>query len=105
MKGEKIRLAVYKVVCLAVKNHGHGFAAQIQMMQDLQYFEHLSEPMADILNILENEFDHTQLADDILRWVFPSAPDAKWIERRAGKSPKKHSTPRIRRDPEPTPAF
>ena len=67
MKTEKIRLAVYKVICLAVKNHGHGFAAQIQMMQDLQYFEHLSEPMAEILNILENEFDHTQLADDMLR--------------------------------------
>ena len=72
MKAEKIRLAVYKVICLAIKNHGHGFAAQIQMMQDLQYFEHLSEPMAEILNVLENEFDHTQLADDI---VFPSPQD------------------------------
>ena len=62
MRTEKIRLAI---ICLAVKNHGHGFAAQIQMMQDLQYFEHLSEPMAEILNVLENEFDHTQLTDDI----------------------------------------
>ena len=32
-----------------------------------QYFEHSSEPMTGILNVLENEFDHTQLAGDIPR--------------------------------------
>lgn len=67
MKRSEIKLSVYKVICLAVKKHGHGFGAQISIMQCLQYFEHLSEPMAEILAVLHKEFDHTQLAEEILR--------------------------------------
>jgi condensin complex subunit 1 len=36
-------------------------------MQNLTYFEHLAEPMAELLNILEKEFDHTILTEEILR--------------------------------------
>lgn len=67
MKSNDIRLGVYKVICLAVKHHGHGFSAQISIMQCLQYFEHLSEPMAETLTVLAKEFDHSQLAEEILR--------------------------------------
>ena len=67
MKSNDIRLGVYKVICLAVKHHGHGFGAQISIMQSLQYFEHLSEPMAEALTVLAKEFDHSQLAEEILR--------------------------------------
>lgn len=67
MKNSDIRLGVYKVICLAVKHHGHGFGAQISIMQCLQYYEHLSEPMAEALTVLAKEFDHTQLAEEILR--------------------------------------
>ncbi|KIJ36936.1 hypothetical protein M422DRAFT_178703 [Sphaerobolus stellatus SS14] len=69
MKREEIRLGVYKVICLAVKHHGHGFGAQISIMQCLQYFEHLSEPMAEALTVLAKEFDHSQLAEEILREI------------------------------------
>lgn len=61
MKIDEIEMAMYEVVCLAVKTHGHAFSAQISIMQSLQYFEHLSEPMAEVLAILQKEFDHTQL--------------------------------------------
>lgn len=84
LKQEKIRMGVYKVICYAVKHHGHGFAAQISLMQGqpsfhvlssvtdtiaagLMYFEHLAEPVAEILGLLEKEFDSTQLSDEILR--------------------------------------
>jgi len=70
MKNNDIKLGVYKVICLAVKHHGHGFGAQISIMQCLQYFEHLSEPMAEALTVLAKEFDHSQLAEEILRYVF-----------------------------------
>jgi condensin complex subunit 1 len=40
-------------------------------MQNLTYFEHLAEPMAEMLNILEKEFDHTSLTEEILRYVIP----------------------------------
>jgi condensin complex subunit 1 len=70
---------------LAVKFHGHGFGecssfcakilaligsgAQTSIIQNLTYFEHLSEPMAELLAILEKEFDHTQLTEEVLRFV------------------------------------
>lgn len=69
MKSNDIRLGVYKVICLAVKHHGHGFGAQISIMQCLQYYEHLSEPMAEALTVLAKEFDHSQLAEEILREI------------------------------------
>ena len=80
MKSTPIRGNVYKVICLAVKSHGHGLAAQISIMQSLQYYEHLSEPMADLLVVLAKEFDHAQLGDEILREIAGknfSAQDSK----------------------------
>lgn len=42
-------------------------AAQINIVQNLTYFEHLSEPMAEFLHILADNYDYHQLADEILR--------------------------------------
>ncbi|KAI9068415.1 hypothetical protein FKP32DRAFT_1587688 [Trametes sanguinea] len=80
MKSADIRRGVYKAICLAVKHQGHALAAQISIMQSLQYYEHLSEPMAECLNILARDFDHPQLADEILREIAAktfSAQDTK----------------------------
>lgn len=43
--------------------------AQMTIMQNLQYTEHLSEPMADLVNILAKDFDYSQLGEDVLRSV------------------------------------
>ncbi|KAJ7211815.1 non-SMC mitotic condensation complex subunit 1-domain-containing protein [Mycena haematopus] len=69
MKQQDIKLSVYKVICLAVKHHGHALTAQISIIQSLQFSEHLSEPMAECLTILAKEFDHSQLGDEILREI------------------------------------
>ena len=69
MKSQPIKMGVYKVICLAVKHHTHALAAQISIMQSLQYYEHLSEPMAECLTVLAKEFDYAQLGDDILREI------------------------------------
>ena len=69
LKSQEIRLGIYKVICLAVKFHGHAFGAQTSVIQNLTYFEHLSEPMAELLAILEKEFDFPQLAEEVLRDV------------------------------------
>lgn len=42
-------------------------AAQISIVQNLTYFEHLSEPMAEFLHILAEQYDYPQLADESLR--------------------------------------
>lgn len=69
MKTLEIRLGFYKVICLSVKFHNHSFSAQTSIIQSLQYFEHLSEPMAELLSILSKEFDHTQLTEEVLREI------------------------------------
>jgi len=42
-------------------------AAQTAIVQNLQYYEHLSEPMAEFLQILSEQYDYPHLADEILR--------------------------------------
>ncbi|KAG6904314.1 hypothetical protein DXG01_011012, partial [Tephrocybe rancida] len=61
--------SVLKIICLAVKHHGHSMAAQVAIMQNLQFYEHLAEPMADCITVLANEFDHAQLGDELLREI------------------------------------
>ncbi|RKF81720.1 Condensin complex subunit 1 [Golovinomyces cichoracearum] len=67
VKNTGIRMHAFKILCLAVKHHGHGYAAQISIVQNLTYFEHLAEPMAELLHILAEQYDHAQLADEVLR--------------------------------------
>lgn len=69
MKVQDIKMGVYKVICLAVKHHGQNMATRIIIMQNLQFYEHLSEAMAECLTFLTKEFDHAQLGDEILREI------------------------------------
>ncbi|KAJ9648684.1 condensin complex non-SMC subunit Cnd1 [Coniosporium tulheliwenetii] len=66
-KGTAIKMHMFKVLCVAVKHHGHAFGAQTSIIQNLSYFEHLSEPMAEFLQILSEQYDYPQLAEEILR--------------------------------------
>ncbi|KAH9976338.1 non-SMC mitotic condensation complex subunit 1 [Lactifluus volemus] len=66
MKSQLVKLGVYKVIRLAVKHHGHAPAAQTSITQSLQYYEHLSEPMAECLNVLLKKSDHAELDEEIL---------------------------------------
>ncbi|KAG6177435.1 hypothetical protein E4U22_000510 [Claviceps purpurea] len=68
-KTMSIRMHCFKVLCIAVKHHGHGYAAQINVIQNLTYFEHLSEPMAEFLHILAETYDYPQLTDEVLREI------------------------------------
>ncbi|GAB0134467.1 hypothetical protein EsDP_00002838 [Epichloe bromicola] len=68
-KTMSIRMHCFKVLCVAIKHHGHGYAAQINVIQNLTYFEHLSEPMAEFLHILAETYDYPQLADEVLREI------------------------------------
>lgn len=44
-----------------------SLAAQISIVQNLTYFEHLSEPMAEFLHILAEQYDYPQLGEEVLR--------------------------------------
>ncbi|KAK6364938.1 uncharacterized protein PV06_04394 [Exophiala oligosperma] len=62
-----VRMFCFKVLCVAVKHHGHALGAQTSIVQNLTYFEHLSEPMAEFLHILAEQYDYHQLSAEILR--------------------------------------
>jgi len=44
-----------------------GIGAQTSIVQSLTYFEHLSDHMAELLQILAEQYDYPQLAEEILR--------------------------------------
>ncbi|WFD23771.1 condensin complex non-SMC subunit Cnd1 [Malassezia equina] len=67
LKVASIKLGLFKVTCLAVKLHGQAFNVQTSIMQSLQYYEHLAEPMAELLSVLRVEFDVQRLGEDVLR--------------------------------------
>ncbi|KAG5953263.1 hypothetical protein E4U53_006191 [Claviceps sorghi] len=68
-KTTSIRMHCFKVLCIAVKRHNHGYAAQINVIQNLTYFEHLAEPMAEFLHILAETYDYPQLTDEVLKEI------------------------------------
>ncbi|USW56238.1 Putative armadillo-like helical, condensin complex subunit 1 [Septoria linicola] len=67
VKSTAIRMHAFKVLCVAIKQHGHAYGAQTSIIQNLTYFEHLSEPMAEFLNILAEQYDYPQLAEEVLK--------------------------------------
>lgn len=44
--------------------------AQTSIVQSLTYFEHLSEPMAEFLHIIAEQYDYPQLSDEILKYYY-----------------------------------
>jgi condensin complex subunit 1 len=67
IKTTATRMFCFKVLCVAVKHHGHAFGAQTSIVQNLTYFEHLSEPMAEFLHILSEQYDYPQLSGETMR--------------------------------------
>jgi condensin complex subunit 1 len=87
VKVPSIRMFCFKVLCVAVKHHGHAFGAQTSIVQNLTYYEHLSEPMAEFLHILSEQYDYPQLSGEIMREL-----TAKEFSPNDTKGPKSIST-------------
>jgi condensin complex subunit 1 len=66
LKDLTIKQGFFRVLCLAAKSHGQSFQVQMTVMQNLQYHEHLSEPMAELLTVYSKEFDTDQLGEKVL---------------------------------------
>ncbi|KAI9271447.1 non-SMC mitotic condensation complex subunit 1 [Sporodiniella umbellata] len=66
-KSSRVKERVFRILGLCVKFYEHSFVAQTTMMQNLQYWEHSAEPMAEFLFYLVDKLNYTQLADEILR--------------------------------------
>ncbi|POW12989.1 hypothetical protein PSHT_07936 [Puccinia striiformis] len=75
-----IRVPAFKIICTAAKSHGQTYSTQTSILQKLQYFDHLSEYMAELTHLLVETKDLPQVADAILREISSktfSAQDTK----------------------------
>ncbi|KAK0494600.1 non-SMC mitotic condensation complex subunit 1-domain-containing protein [Armillaria luteobubalina] len=80
MKVADIKKGVQRAICLSVRWHGQGSTASTKIMANLSFHEHLAEPMAECLSIVEDEYQHPELADEVLRDISAqkfSAQDTK----------------------------
>lgn len=69
MKVVTVKMYMFKLISMAVKFHGHASAAQNAILQNLTYFVHLNAVMAELLQILNDQYDYPQLTEDVLREV------------------------------------
>lgn len=66
MKVMSVKMFCIKVLCIAIKHNGYAYGGMTSIVQNLTYYEHLSEPMAELLNILSEQYDHSQLTAEVL---------------------------------------
>ncbi|GAA6027146.1 hypothetical protein JCM8097_002429 [Rhodosporidiobolus ruineniae] len=66
LKVAEIKAGIFRVLCLAAKGHGQAFNVQMTIMQNLQYTEHLAEPMAELVTVFAKEFDNESLGEKVL---------------------------------------
>ncbi|GEM07229.1 condensin complex subunit 1 [Rhodotorula toruloides] len=66
LKQLEIKAGIFRILCLAAKNHGQAFNVQMTIMQNLQYTEHLAEPMAELVTVYAKEFDSEGLGEKVL---------------------------------------
>ncbi|KAJ2958011.1 hypothetical protein NQZ79_g6363 [Umbelopsis isabellina] len=67
IKNAKVKEIVFHVLGICITKYGQAFAAQTTIIQDLQYWEHSAEPMAEFLQALYIRHDNRQLSDEVLR--------------------------------------
>ncbi|KAI8335552.1 non-SMC mitotic condensation complex subunit 1-domain-containing protein [Chlamydoabsidia padenii] len=65
----ELKLCIFKILSLCVKYYDHRQAAQSTVIQNLQYWEHCAEPMAEWLYYLIDKYDHGQLTDELLHEI------------------------------------
>lgn len=69
MKTTSLRMYLFKCICLAVRNHHQQANVQTSVMQLLIYFDHLPENLAELLQILYEQYDHSHLTEEVLKEV------------------------------------
>ncbi|CAO3608092.1 unnamed protein product [Cunninghamella echinulata] len=69
IRSTELKSCAFKILSLCVKHYDHLLAAQTAVIQNLKYWEHCAEPMAEWLYYLIDKYDYGQLADELLREI------------------------------------
>ncbi|UCS19278.1 uncharacterized protein HLK63_C02981 [Nakaseomyces glabratus] len=77
IKLPSLKMFIQRVIALSVKNHGQVRIAQNTIMTNLTYFIHLSNFNAELLQLLDDEYDFPQLTEDLLKEISTRVFSAK----------------------------
>lgn len=79
VKVNSLRLFSQKVLAICVKHQNQSSSVQNAIMTNLTYFLHLSNFNAELLKLLNDEYDYPQLTEEILREISSRVFSAKDI--------------------------
>ncbi|CAI6616035.1 CFF_HP2_G0033120.mRNA.1.CDS.1 [Saccharomyces cerevisiae] len=68
---------IQRILAMCVKNHGQSSSIQSSLMTNLTYFLHLSVFNAELLKLLNDEYNYPQLTEDILKEISTRVFNAK----------------------------
>lgn len=68
LKTPATRAKANHIISICVKRYGHAFSVQTTVSQNLQYYEHLCDPMAELLDLMASEYDYPNLAGEVIRY-------------------------------------
>lgn len=77
IKVSHLKIFIQRIIAVAVKNHGQASYVQNSIMSTLTYFLHLSNFNAELLQILNDEYDYPQLTEEVLRDISSRVFNAK----------------------------
>ncbi|KAL6942293.1 hypothetical protein ACO0QE_003462 [Hanseniaspora vineae] len=69
VKVHSIKFLTTKLICVAVKMHNQSPSVLNMVMTNLTYFVNLSNYLAELLQVLSNEYDFPQLTEEVLREI------------------------------------
>jgi condensin complex subunit 1 len=67
MKIVAIKLLMFKIIAISVKQHGHAAIIQHSIIQCLTYYVHLPQYMAELLHLLADQYDYMVFTEEVLR--------------------------------------
>lgn len=65
-KDAGIKSIFFNILSISIVSHGQSFSSQTSIIQNLEYFDHLGEPMAELLSHLNHNFNETDLTHNCL---------------------------------------
>ncbi|CCE63741.1 hypothetical protein TPHA_0F02610 [Tetrapisispora phaffii CBS 4417] len=77
VKLNHLKSFIQRALALSVKNHGQSSAIKASIMSTLTYFLHLSHFNAELLHLLNEQYDYPQLTEDILKEISTRVFNAK----------------------------
>lgn len=77
LKVPSIKLFIMRIIAMSVKNHGQSSSTQNAILTTLTYFMHLTNFNAELLKVVNDDFDFPQLTEDVLRDISNKEFNAK----------------------------